>query len=68
MTFRTDDLDLVAVFEFRQNRRDPPVDFRADGRVAELGVHRIGEIDRRRPTRQGDKPAFGREAEDLILK
>ncbi len=37
-------------------------------RVADLAVHRIGEIDRRGAARQGDQIALGREAEHLVLE
>ena len=36
-------------------------------RVADLGVHGVGEVDRRRPDRQRDDPALRREHEDLVL-
>ncbi len=49
-------------------RHVAPVDDGADGRVADVGVHGIGEIDRRRPARQRDQATLGREAEDLILE
>src|SRR5262245_35799950 len=44
------------------------VDLGADAGVADLGMHRIGEIDRSGATRQGDKIALRREAEHLILE
>ncbi len=68
MALGADDLHLVAVLQLRQHRRDAAVDLGADRRVAELGVDRISEVDRRRAARQGDEPALGREAEDLILE
>ena len=44
------------------------VDLGADAGVADIGVDRIGEVDRRRAARQGDQHALGREAEDLVLE
>ncbi len=43
------------------------VDLGADRRVADVGMHEIGEVDRRRSSRERDQHAFGREAEDLVL-
>ncbi len=48
-----DDLDLVAVLQFGQQRRHAAVDLAAHRRVADIGMHRIGEIDRRRAARAG---------------
>ena len=36
--------------------------------VADVGVHRIGEVDRRGLTRQCNQLALGREAEHLIVE
>ena len=63
-----DDLDLVAVLQFGQERRHAAVDLAADRRVADIGVDRIGEVDRRRAARQRDQPALRREAEDLVVE
>ena len=49
-------------------RRVAAIDLRADRRVADIGMDRIGEIDRRRAARQGDQPAVRREAEHLVMK
>ena len=62
-----DDLGLVAVLEHGDKRRDLAVDLGADRRVADVGVHRIGEIDGVRPPRQRDQLALG-EAEHLIVE
>ena len=62
------DLDLVAVPELRGERQLPAVDDGADAGVADVGVHGIGEVDRRGAARQGDQPALGREAEHLVLE
>ena len=47
-----DDLDLVAVLQFGQERRHAAVDLAAHRRVADIGMDRIGEIDGRRAARQ----------------
>src|SRR5262249_50609076 len=44
-----DDLALVAVGEPRDKGRDPAVDLAADRHVANVGVHRIAEINALRP-------------------
>ena len=49
-------------------RRDLAVDLGADRHVADVGVHRIGEIDRRRAARQRDQLALRREAEHLVVE
>ena len=49
LRLRGDDLDLVAVDEFRHQRRDLAVDLAADRGVADVGVHRIGKVDRASP-------------------
>ena len=68
LTFRAGDLDLGAVGEFRKQRNRAAIHLRADRRVADVGVDRIGEVDRRRPLRQRDQPALGREAEHLVVE
>ena len=68
LRLRGDDLDLVAVGELRAQRQHAAVDLGADAGVADLAVHRIGEVDRRRAARQGDQLALGREAEHLVLE
>ena len=45
------DLDLVAVGEFRDQRRDPAIDLAADCHVADVGMYRVGEIDGIGPAR-----------------
>ena len=59
---------FVAVVQLGNQRRDAAVDFRADRRIADIGMHGIGEIDRRRAARQRDQPALRGEAKNLILK
>ncbi len=68
LRLRGDDLDLVAVLEFGHQRRDLAVDLAADRGVADVGVHRIGEVDRRGPARQRDQLALRREAEHLVVE
>jgi hypothetical protein len=63
---RGHDLDLVAVLELIAQRHQPPVHLGADAGVTNLAMHRVGEIDRRRPARQLDKLPLRREAEDLV--
>src|SRR5690606_32549330 len=58
LRLRPDDLDLVAVVELADQRRVAPVDAAPDATVAHVGMHRIGEIDRRRPAWQGDQQAL----------
>ena len=60
------DLDLVAVFQVVAQRHQPAVDLGADAGVADLAVHRVGEIDRRRAARQLDQLPLRREAEHLV--
>ena len=45
-----------------------PLILRADRRIADVGMDRIGEIDRGRAARQRDEPALRGEAEHLIVK
>jgi len=49
-------------------RRHLAVDLAADRAVADVGVDRIGEIDRRGLARQCDQFAFRREAEHLVVE
>src|SRR5690606_5537845 len=58
-----DDLDLVAGHQLRNERRYFAIDLAANGAVSHVGVHRIGEIDRRRLARKRDQPALRRETE-----
>ena len=54
--------------EFGRQRRDLAVDLAADRGIADVGMHRIGEVDRRRLARQRDQFALGREAEHLVVE
>ena len=65
---RPGDLDLVAVVQLGQQRDDAAVHLAAHRRIADVGMNRIGEIDRCRPPRQRDQPALRREAEDLVVE
>ena len=56
--FEVEDLDLVAVVELGHERGDLAVDLAADRTVADVGVHGIGEVDRRRLARQRDQLAL----------
>ncbi len=58
-------LDDVAVVERGLQRHQPAVDPGADGAVADLGVDRVGEVDRRRAGRQRDHVAARGEDVDL---
>ncbi len=60
-------LHHVAVGERGAQRAQLAVDLHARrSRVADVGVHRVGEIERHRPARQADQPAFRREDEHLV--
>ena len=61
-----EDLDDVAGLQPPLQRDQPAVDPRADAAVADLGVHRVGQVHRRRAPRQRDHVALGREDEDLL--
>ena len=65
--FGGEDFDLVAILEDGAQRHDPAVDFGSDRLVAEIGVDRIGEIDRCRALGQLDQLALGGEGEDPVL-
>ena len=51
-----DDLDALAVRERRVERHHLAVDLGAAAAVAEVGVHRVGEVDRRRAGAAGRSP------------
>ena len=59
-----DDLDLLAVLQRVVERHHRAVDARAAAAMAEVGVHRVGEIDRRRAARQVDDLALRRQHVD----
>ena len=60
------DLHHVAVGERRAQWSKLAVDLHPDGRVADVGVHSVGEIERHGAARQADQLAFGREDEHLV--
>ncbi len=68
LRFRGQNLDLVAIHELGRQRRDLAVDLAADGSVSDIGMHRIGKINRRRLAWQRDQLALRRKAEDLVMK
>ena len=63
---RGEDLDHFAVFQLAFQRDESAVDPRTDAAVSDLGVHRVGEVDRCRPGRQRDHVTLGGEHEDLL--
>ena len=62
------DLDEVAALQPVVQRHDAAVDLRADGAVADVGVHGVGEVDRRRVGRQHLDLALRREDVDLVVE
>ena len=60
-----EDLHDVAVAQRGLQRHQPAVDPGTDGGVADLGVDRVREVDRRRTLRQGDDVAARGEGVDL---
>ena len=61
-----DDLDDVAVLEARPERDDLSVDAGADALMSDVGVNRIGKVDRRRAARERFHQALRREGIDLL--
>src|SRR5204863_520173 len=61
-----EDLHEVAALQPVVERDDPAVDLRADHTVADVGVNRVGEVDRRRARRQYLHLALRREDVDLV--
>ena len=60
------DLDDVAVLQVRPQRHHRAVDAGADALMADVGVNRVGEVDRSGAARQRLHLAPGREAVDLL--
>jgi hypothetical protein len=65
LRLRGEDLHHVAGLQLALQRDQPAVHPRPDAPVAHLGVHRVGQVDRRRPGGQGDHVALRGEDEDL---
>src|SRR5262245_3379468 len=63
---RRHDLDDVALPQRVAERDELGVHLRADAVLADLGVHRVGEVERRRALREGLDVALGREHVDLV--
>src|SRR3546814_20236998 len=61
-------LYLITVLDLRPERHDAPVDLRPDRLVAKIGMHRIGEIHRRRTARKLDQLPLRGEGEHLSLE
>ena len=59
-------LHHVAVGERRAQRHQLAVDPRAGAVVAEVGVHPVGEVERRRAAREGEDLPLGGEDVDLV--
>ena len=58
-------LDDVTVLQYRVQRNQSPVHTGSNSPVANLGVHRIREVDGRRACRKGDDIALRRKHKDL---
>ncbi len=65
---RRQDLDDLAGLQRVVQRHDAPVDLRADAAMPDVGVHRVGEVERRRTRRQRLDLAGRREDEDLVVE
>ena len=65
---RRQDLDEVAAVQRVVERNDPPVDLRADRAVPDVRVHRVREVDRRRPRGQRLDLALRREHVHLVVE
>jgi hypothetical protein len=63
---RRQNLDDFAVLDLVLERDDAVVDLRARTLVADFGVNRVGEVNRRRAARELNHLAFGREGVDLF--
>src|SRR3546814_5446118 len=61
-------LYLITVLDLRPERHDAPVELRPDRLVAKIGMHRIGEIHRRRTARKLDQLPLRGEGEHLSLE
>ena len=61
-----DDLHRRAAFQRLRQRRQATVDAAGDAGVADIGVHRVGEVDRGGTLGQFHDAALGREDVDLV--
>ena len=59
---------LVAVLQLRLKRRDLAVDLGAHRHVADVGMHRVGEVDRRSPRAATRSACPWGEAEHLVVE
>jgi len=64
----TDDINLVAILEFGNQRRMPSIDLAAHTAVTYGGMHRIGKIDGRGTARKSNELPLWREAEYLVME
>ena len=65
---RAQDQHHVAVFQGRAQGLGDAVDLHADAGVANISMHRIGEVEPGRAFRHGDDAPFWRKAENLVLE
>ncbi|MNC84757.1 hypothetical protein D3C83_03230 [compost metagenome] len=65
---RGDDLHAVAVLELGPERHQLLVDLDRNATIADVGVHRVGEINRGCPARQRHDLAPGREHVNFVGK
>jgi hypothetical protein len=54
-----DDIDAIATDKLGGQRHQVEVDPGNDAVIADIGVHGVGQVDRRRPARQGMILPFG---------
>src|SRR6185437_11785969 len=63
-----DDLHRLTVAQHGAQRRQPPVHLGRDAAIADVRVHRVGEVHHRGAARQAQDGAFGSEDVDLVRK
>ena len=68
MVVRGFNFHLVAIAQLCIDRHVTAVDEGTHCCVADVGMHRKSEIERRRPAGQRDETSLGREAENLVLE
>ena len=66
--FTANNFNLVTIFDERTERQTPTVNPNTCTTIANHRMHGIGEVERGRPARQGDKAPLRREAEYLIVE